>query len=112
MPYESHLYELASQRIVCSFCILGLFLEVALLAQNVLPSQIVFGSFKNFQCALQSFSFMIHLVIPSLLCDTHRHPATQWVRGGGRTENPRTGTKAQFGLSLARFHFGQLIVFL
>lgn len=80
---------------------MGLFLEMALLAQDVLPSQIVFGSFKHFQCAMQSFSFIIHSVVPSLLSDAHRHSATQWVRGRGRTENPRTGTKAQFGLALA-----------
>lgn len=44
--------------------------------------------------------------------DMHKHSVTQWVRGRGSTENPRTGTKAQFGLSLAKFHFGQLTVFL
>lgn len=85
---------------------------MALLAQDVLPSQIIFGSLKHFQCALHSFSFIICSVVPSLLSDIHRHSATQWVRSGGRTENPRTGTKAQFGLSLATFHFEQLTVFL
>lgn len=91
---------------------MGLFLEVALLAQDVLPSQIIFGSFKHFQCALHSFSLIIPSVVPSFLPDIPRHSATQWVRSEGRTENPRTGTRAQFGLSLAKFHFQQLIVFL
>lgn len=99
VPYQSHLYQP-----LCSSCIMGLFLEMPLLAQDVLPSQIVFGSFKHFQCAMQSFSFIIHLVVPLLLSDIHRHSATQWVRCRSRAENPRTGTKAQFGLSLAKFH--------
>lgn len=85
---------------------------MALLAQDVLPSQIVFGSFKHFQCAMQSFSFIIHSVVPSLLSDAHRHSATQWVRGGGRTENPRTRDQGPVWSCLGLIPFGQLIVFL
>lgn len=55
----------------------------------------------------------IHYPLSSFIATSiHRHSATQWVRGRGRTENPRTETKAQFVPSLAKFHFGQLIVFL
>lgn len=75
-------------------------------------SRNTFGCFRHFQCALQSFSLISHSVVVLILSDTQRHSATQWVGGRGRNENPRTGTKARFGLSLATFHFGQPIVFL
>ena len=39
---------------------MGLFPEMTLLAQDMPPSHIIFGSFKHYQCALQSFSFIIH----------------------------------------------------
>lgn len=93
-------------------CIMGLFLEMTPLAQDVLPSQNTFGSYEHFSACFA----VIFPRYPLHRCfGSPWHMETSGCTAGRRKREdwqPQDRDQAQFGLSLATFHLGQPIVLL